>query len=1303
MGAEPSDDVPLYEFQQSGIQEWLLLGPVPRSERPEDPPRFFGEAREGESVELDSGKSFKWRRIRANASDGMVDLTAILEGHGGQDSKDPAEDKPEDDSEDNPEDNSEDDSVVYAFCHVRYPKPAKLQIAVGTSGLCRTWVEDQSAFVDPYRGTFTTNRHRFTVDFGEKRQQRLLLEMGRGLREFKFSCVGGYALRGRVQYGDGATPASLERITLHVDGHFQRSMTTDHAGRFVFHGVPYDSHVRLETEGSTVQIGGFKSVEMQDDREIGQYKPIYLRFTSSDAAELGIDRLELPFGSFTGIAERSDGRILLFDDATGSVLMWNGSDIEPHWDPRLSGFTSGNRGHLALDSQDAIWVITDQDGVYRFDGNEPAHWPASHMGQRFATFIVDQDDSLWVSFHDQPGCIFQLRPHENQPTKHVIKEMQNVTIATMTFTEEGLALFPTEGPMFLKAPDHSIHPLGQIEGAKFSHSTNLDDGSVIVAGSQLFEFGEKGDFISYWNPGDNNSRNQFIAAAPHGCRWAWSGSGIYFYQPDGLRLYKQMTYASNLNTEKKFQGFVSRTGALYRTFGADGVVRVFSTRVRRYDHRDGIQKITGNSVSSDGNMMVINSHDRHPLLIRDHAVTRFSGDNFGASTLPPSASRDVATISFGADGEAFLFDHLTDGSGDAIPTGCPPFQLVDDTWVPLTGVLSRGAACAYHFCLPGPDGETLIGTSDGLVSVRESHSEFSDYFHGDPDGKDRRPINNVWVSPDGAIWATEERGPLLCRQGEQLKRFEFEAAEPPWATRIEQFNGVMYVSTLDGLFYLDPAVKRLRRSKDARFAHTPVAGIGVYQTPPTVGQELPEEHGTHLCIATRRNGVHAMDTDGNVVRLREFDALDDLMVTNLYLDSRHRIWLSSERGTYCYSPSSIPPVLIVEKVNDAQGEIDIDSDPELPIGQSVKFHMSGRDDAAVLQFQYRINDGEWLVFSDGSQTAMLDYLLSEKGSQQIGFRCIDSDLNISNPVFIRFRVIVPLWQTPAFRFGLMGVFVVLCVTIAQLLIAARKSRIDRAELREALLREANEARVIAEQATNEREMLLARVCHDLRNPLTVVRGSVDMLQLPGPDVDTVVSVLSDSSESMTHLTEQLLMYAKSRRSDVSQSAVVVNVEEMLDGLTSLYGLRVYDGKVDFETEMAENCPQEIRVDQAIMLEIIKNLVDNAIRHTTNGMVKVRCRMAEDSAFTVDVIDTGEGIPPEMAETIFDPFHSGSSGTFRSKRGSQGRAGLGLYISKQLIEHLGGTVELSSEVHKGTMVTVCFGDVSLQSPEGVRAG
>jgi two-component system sensor histidine kinase BaeS len=110
-------------------------------------------------------------------------------------------------------------------------------------------------------------------------------------------------------------------------------------------------------------------------------------------------------------------------------------------------------------------------------------------------------------------------------------------------------------------------------------------------------------------------------------------------------------------------------------------------------------------------------------------------------------------------------------------------------------------------------------------------------------------------------------------------------------------------------------------------------------------------------------------------------------------------------------------------------------------------------------------------------------------------------------------------------------------------------------------------------------------------------------------------------------------------------------------------------------------PAPARVDAARLQQVLSNLVSNAVRHTPPGGLVAASVAAEDGVVRVDVRDTGSGIAPDELPRVFERFYRG-----REEDGPEG-AGLGLAVSKELVEAMGGTVDAASVVGEGSCFTV----------------
>jgi hypothetical protein len=123
--------------------------------------------------------------------------------------------------------------------------------------------------------------------------------------------------------------------------------------------------------------------------------------------------------------------------------------------------------------------------------------------------------------------------------------------------------------------------------------------------------------------------------------------------------------------------------------------------------------------------------------------------------------------------------------------------------------------------------------------------------------------------------------------------------------------------------------------------------------------------------------------------------------------------------------------------------------------------------------------------------------------------------------------------------------------------------------------------------------------------------------------------------------------------------------------------------LEFVTEMDPDLPGELYGDVNRLRQILVNLVGNSIKFTKQGQVIVRFNRPAPAQWSIEVQDTGAGIPVEDRQNIFEPFRQVSNSITRGNRGS----GLGLAITKQLVELMGGQVSLESQVGKGSLFIV----------------
>ncbi len=272
--------------------------------------------------------------------------------------------------------------------------------------------------------------------------------------------------------------------------------------------------------------------------------------------------------------------------------------------------------------------------------------------------------------------------------------------------------------------------------------------------------------------------------------------------------------------------------------------------------------------------------------------------------------------------------------------------------------------------------------------------------------------------------------------------------------------------------------------------------------------------------------------------------------------------------------------------------------------------------------------------------------------------------------------------------------------VAAILALALVLRRERHHARRLADRSAELERLSAEllHVNRMKSEFLANVSHELRTPLNAIVGFVDLLrdgvygELGARQVKPVERIEA-SATHLRHLVDQILDLAKMASGRLEVHAEPIDVRPFLLDITSEVEPLAGDSGLSLSIDVAGAVPK-IRTDPLHLRQILMNLIGNAIKYTDSGGVIVRTRTAteEEGAASpsrrmlgISVIDTGIGIRPSDHERIFEEFEQVNAGP-RSESHRRG-TGLGLAISRRLAQALGGSIQLESELGRGSTFTL----------------
>jgi signal transduction histidine kinase len=216
----------------------------------------------------------------------------------------------------------------------------------------------------------------------------------------------------------------------------------------------------------------------------------------------------------------------------------------------------------------------------------------------------------------------------------------------------------------------------------------------------------------------------------------------------------------------------------------------------------------------------------------------------------------------------------------------------------------------------------------------------------------------------------------------------------------------------------------------------------------------------------------------------------------------------------------------------------------------------------------------------------------------------------------------------------------------------------------------------------QRRDLITAVSHDLRTPLASLRAMVEAVDDGVVDDSETLrryaTEMRSSVDALTCLVDDLFELVQLDAGSVDAEARRATLEEVVDAALAACGGNATEKGLHVETELngAGLAPCSPRLGR-----VLQNLLQNAIRHTpADGTVLVQARRG-DGSLQLTVTDSGEGIPPESVERIFDPFWRGDAA--RTTDGS----GLGLTLAKRIVESLGGEISVDSQPARGSRFSV----------------